>query len=84
MQKKWSARQAAGTDENIIMYLCYQLSPSMAPFITFFPSRHRVLKDFCLLNKVNLLSNNIFPILNMAHTSLGSHTNRKQQQFNFH
>lgn len=35
--KIWSARQAAGTYENIIMYLCYQPSPSMAPFITCFP-----------------------------------------------
>lgn len=37
MQKKWSAAQAAGTDKNIIMYLCYQLSPSMVPLLPFPP-----------------------------------------------
>ena len=82
--KIWSARQAAGTYENIIMCLCYQLSSSLVPFITFFITRHPVLKDFCLLNQLYLLSNNIFPIFNMANTSQSMHTNRNQQQSNFH
>ena len=82
--KIWSARQAAGTYENVIMCLCYQLSSSLVPFITFFITRHPVLKDFCLLNQLYLLSNNIFPIFNKANTSQSMHTNRKQQQSNFH
>ena len=53
--KIWSARQAAGTYENIIVCLCFQLSSSMAPFITFFITRHPVLKDFCLLNQLYVL-----------------------------
>lgn len=35
--KIWSARQAAGTYENIIMHLQFQLSQSMASFIIFPP-----------------------------------------------
>lgn len=35
--KIWSARLAAETYENIIIYLCYQLPPSMARFYYFFP-----------------------------------------------
>lgn len=46
-----------------------QLSPFMAPFIIFSLCA-LCFERFCLLNKLHLLSNNIFPIFNMRRTSL--------------